>query len=304
MSSRGPGRRASGSGWRERWLEYLAAERGASPHTLAAYGSDLARLSESLGESRPLERATSADLAQALRHMRVAGRSPRTVARWIATVRGFFAFLVSEGVLQRDPAARIDAPRAWRVLPRVLDAAQVGALLAAPARDTIRGRRDAAMIETLYATGLRVSELVGLRLGDLHLDAGFVRCIGKGNKERVVPLGREAESAIARYLENGRSSLLGARNSEHLFVTRRGGPLTRQGFWKLLRGYARQADIRVPLSPHVVRHAFATHLLENGADLRSVQLMLGHADISTTQIYTHVNRERLRRMYESHHPRA
>ncbi len=177
-------------------------------------------------------------------------------------------------------------------------------MLAAPDRGEPGGLRDAAMLELLYATGLRVSELLGLRLGDLHLDAGYLRCTGKREKERVVPLGSQADAMVQRYLAEGRPALVGDKRSDWLFVNRRGGPMTRQGFWKILRAYGRKAGIRTPLSPHVVRHSFATHLLENGADLRSVQVMLGHADISTTQIYTHVNRERLRRLYEDFHPRA
>jgi integrase/recombinase XerD len=182
--------------------------------------------------------------------------------------------------------------------------AEVEALLAAPKRDTPRGLRDAAMMEVLYATGLRVSELLRLRLGDLHLDAGYLRCWGKGSKERVVPLGSEADATLQGYLANARPALLRDRRTDYLFVNPRGGAISRQGFWKIIKRYGRQAGITTPLSPHIVRHSFATHLLENGADLRAVQIMLGHADISTTQIYTHVNRERLRRLYEDFHPRA
>jgi integrase/recombinase XerD len=239
-----------------------------------------------------------------LQNMRVEARSPRSAARWVAAVKGFFHYLVSEGAITEDPAAHLDAPKTWRSLPRVLSFEEVEALLAAPRRDEPRGLRDAAMMEVLYATGLRVSELLRLHLGDLHLDAGYVRCWGKGSKERVVPLGGQAEAMLHRYLAEGRPGLLGGRRTDTLFVNSRGGPLSRQGFWKLIRRYGRLAGIERALSPHMVRHSFATHLLENGADLRSVQVMLGHADISTTQIYTHVNRERLRRLYEDFHPRA
>jgi integrase/recombinase XerD len=185
-----------------------------------------------------------------------------------------------------------------------LDGVDVERLLEAPDRVDPRGARDAAMLEVLYATGLRVSELVGLRLHDLRLDAGYLRCIGKGSKERVVPLGAEASTALRAYLDGGRVVLLSGRRSDTVFVGRSGAPLTRQGFWKLIKAYGRRAGIRASLSPHVVRHSFATHLLENGADLRAVQMLLGHADISTTQIYTHVNRERLKRLYLDFHPRA
>jgi integrase/recombinase XerD len=189
-------------------------------------------------------------------------------------------------------------------LPKTLTAGEVESLLAAPDAKTPRGLRDAAMLEVLYATGLRVSELIGLRLGDLHLDAGYLRCWGKGNKERVVPLGGEAEAKLQRYLAEARLALLRGRRTDVLFVNHRGGAMTRQGFWKILKGYGVAAGVGTALSPHVIRHAFATHLLENGADLRSLQILLGHADISTTQIYTHVNRERLKRIYEDFHPRA
>jgi integrase/recombinase XerD len=287
----------------ERYLEFLAVERGLSANTIAAYRADLARLSHALGKRRP-EATTHDDLLRVLRHMRARGSSPRTVARWIVAVRGLFAWLVDLGVLGSDPSAQLESPRTWRTLPRVLAPEEVVALLAAPRRDTSRGSRDAAMLEVLYATGLRVSELVGLRLGDLHLDAGYLRCRGKGGKERVVPMGGEADAALQRWLAEGRPALLGSRRTDTVFVNARGGPLTRQGFWKILRRHGARAGIGKRLSPHVVRHSFATHLLENGADLRSLQIMLGHADITTTQIYTHVNRERLKRIYDDFHPRA
>jgi integrase/recombinase XerD len=226
------------------------------------------------------------------------------VARWIVAVRGFFAHMVAEGVIDEDPATNLEPPRVWRSLPKVLSFAEVEALLAAPDAADPRGQRDRAMLEVLYATGLRVSELVQLRLGDLHLDAGYLRCLGKGSKERVVPLGGEADARLQGYLAEARPALLQGKRTDFLFVSPRGGAMTRQGFWKIIKRYGRSAGISTPLSPHVVRHSFATHLLENGADLRAVQIMLGHADISTTQIYTHVNRERLRRIYDDFHPRA
>jgi integrase/recombinase XerD len=287
-----------------RYLDYLVAERGLSANTVAAYRADLRRLQRSLGPKRNLERARHEDLLEVLRAMRVEGRSPRSVARWLVAVRGFFAHLRAEGVVNEDPSAHLDAPRVWRSLPKVLSFAEVEALLAAPDRSDKRGSRNAAMLEVLYATGLRVSELVQLRLGDLHLDAGYLRCWGKGSKERVVPLGSEADAALQSYLAEGRPALLHGKRTDYLYVNPRGDAMTRQGFWKIIKNYGRQAGIRTPLSPHVVRHSFATHLLENGADLRAVQIMLGHADISTTQIYTHVNRERLRRIYDDYHPRA
>ena len=307
MTARGTGAEDRGgkdSRWLPRYLDYLAAEKGLSPNTLAAYGSDLRRLERSLNVKRRLEQATRQDILKVLRKMRLDGRSPRSVARWLVAVRGFYGHLLAEGAVTEDPAAHLDAPRLWRTLPKVLSFAEVEGLLAAPSRKEPRGLRDAAMLEVLYATGLRASELLRLRLGDLHLDAGYLRCMGKGSKERVVPLGGEADATLQRYLAQARPALLQGKRTDVLFVNLRGRPLTRQGFWKIARRYGVQAGISLSLSPHVVRHSFATHLLENGADLRSVQIMLGHADISTTQIYTHVNRERLRRLYEDFHPRA
>jgi len=290
--------------WLRRYLDFLVVEKGLSANTVAAYRTDLRRLQRALGPRRRLEQARAADLREVLRQMRVEGRSPRSVARWIVAVRGFFSHLVAEGALKEDPSKNLDAPRIWRSLPRVLSFAEVEALLEAPDRRSPAGLRDGAMLEVLYATGLRVSELIRLRLGDLHLDAGYVRCWGKGSKERVVPLGSEADAVLQHYLAEGRPAFLQGRRTDWLFVNRRGGPMTRQGFWKIIKRYGQRAGIPTPLSPHVVRHSFATHLLENGADLRAVQIMLGHADISTTQIYTHINRERLRRIYDDFHPRA
>ena len=287
----------------EAWLSHLAAERGLARNSLAAYRQDLMALKGRIG-GRPLTSATERDLLTALRGMRTDGRSPRSVARWLVALRSFFAWQVHEGTIGEDPAVRLEPPKTWKTLPKVLDGSDVSRLLLAPDRSEPRGVRDAAMLELLYATGLRVSELVGLKLGDLHLDAGYLRCIGKGQKERVVPMGAEAMAAMSTYLASARPSLLAQRRSEFVFLGRAGTPLTRQAFWKLIKAHGRRAGIRTSLSPHVVRHSFATHLLENGADLRAVQMLLGHADISTTQIYTHVNRERLKRLYRDFHPRA
>jgi integrase/recombinase XerD len=287
----------------EGWLEYLAAERGLAPNTLLAYRRDLHTLRRHM-KGRSLTAAQQDDLLAALRKLRTEGRSPRSVARWLVAVRGFFAWAVAAGSGGEDPSARLELPKVWKTLPKVLDGADVERLLAAPDRADPRGARDAAMLEVLYATGLRVSELVSLRLTDLRLDAGYLRCLGKGSKERVVPMGAEASRALAHYFASGRDVLLAGRRSESVFVGRRGTPLTRQGFWKLIKAHGRRAGVKAPISPHVVRHSFATHLLENGADLRVVQMLLGHADISTTQIYTHVNRERLKRLYRDFHPRA
>ncbi len=288
----------------ERYLEHLAVERGLSRNTLDAYARDLAMLAASLGGRIEAHRASTDDLLRCLRRQRAEGRSSRSIARWLVAVRGFFAFAVAEGAIGSNPAENLEAPRAWRSLPRVLTFTEVEALLASPDCGTPRGARDAAMLEVLYATGLRVSELVSLKLNDLHLDAGYLRCLGKGSKERIVPLGGEAQAAVHRYLAEARPKLLGGRRSDGLFVSSRGACMTRQAFWKNLKVYGAKAGIGKTFSPHTLRHSFATHLLENGADLRAVQVMLGHADISTTQIYTHVNRERLRRLYEDFHPRA
>jgi len=297
-----PGAALSGT-WPERYLEYIEVERGLARNTVAAYRADLALLLPP-GTARAPDRLGERDLLDALRRMRAAGRSPRSVARWLVAVRGFCAWLVEQGVLPRDPSAQLEPPRPLRPLPKVPTAGEVEALLAAPWTADPRGQRDAAMIELLYATGLRVSELVGLTLEELHLDAGYLRCRGKGGKERVVPVGAQAEQRLTAYLRAARPALVQARRGTAVFLNRRGRPLTRQGFWKILRQRAAQAGVATRFSPHSLRHAFATHLLERGADLRSLQLLLGHADISTTQIYTHVNRERLRHIWRDHHPRA
>ncbi len=287
----------------ESWLDHLAAERGLARNSVAAYRRDLEALLRQL-KGRALVSTGQDDLLLVLRRMRTAGRSPRSVARWLVAVRGFFGWLAREGVIDENPAARLEPPKVWKTLPKVLDGSDVERLLDAPNRVDPRGARDAAMLEVLYATGLRASELVGLRLRDLRLDAGYLSCVGKGSKERVVPLGAEAIAALSAYLASGREALLAGKRSDAVFVGRAGAPLTRQGFWKLIKAHGRRAGIRASLSPHVVRQSFETLLLENGAYLRVVQMLLGHADISTTQIYTHVNRERLKRLYRDFHPRA
>jgi len=299
---------ARDSGWRrelEAWLETLAVERGLSPRTLAAYRGDLVRLGERIEKTHGvgLEAATSAQLSAELRRRHRAEASPRSIARLLSSLRGYFGWLAAEGRRGDDPTALLEAPKRPRKLPNVLGEDEVSALLAAPDVATPKGLRDRTMIELLYATGLRVSELVGLRLAQLRLDSGFLIAFGKGSKERVVPVGENAEAWVRRYLAEVRPRWASGRH-DALFVTRRGGGMTRQAFWLLLGAYGRAAGIRRPLSPHVLRHSFATHLLEHGADLRAVQAMLGHSDISTTEIYTHVHRERLRRIYDAYHPRA
>jgi integrase/recombinase XerD len=233
------------------------------------------------------------------------GLSPRSVARTVAAIRGFFRFAVLAQHLDVNPADDLQAPRAWPSLPKFLAVDEVERLIRQPDVETARGLRDRALIEVLYATGLRVSELVQLRASDLNLEAGYLSCTGKGNKQRIVPIGDEASAWLTRYIQRARPALLGRRTSPWLFVNaRQGGRLSRVGFWKILKGYGQQAGLTRSLSPHVLRHSFATHLLEHGADLRSIQMMLGHADLSTTQIYTHVLEARLRAVYDRFHPRA
>jgi len=287
------------------FLRYLAVERGLSANTLEAYGRDLKRFEESLRNCRiNLRSARRQDLLTHVRSLRLAGLSPKSVARAINSLRMLYRFLLSEGEVRSDPTADLDVPRTWKSLPHFLTFQEVDRLLSAPDTGRPLGVRDLAMLEVLYATGIRVSELISLRLEDLNLEVGYLSCMGKGSKERIVPLGRKAIERLQQYLRDVRPGLTRRGESRFLFTNRNGSKMSRQGFWKILKGYGATAGIRRHLSPHVLRHSFATHLLEHGADLRSVQMMLGHADISTTQIYTHVNRERLRRIYHDFHPRA
>jgi integrase/recombinase XerD len=296
--------------WRrlvERYLDHLAVERGLAGNTVAAYRRDLCGLGAALEEAgRDLLTAVPADLAAEIRRMRRAGLSPRTISRAVSAARGFYAHLVAEGERADDPAADLATPKLLQRLPTVLSEEQVEALLQAPDTATELGLRDRAMIELLYATGLRVSELVSLRLPQLRLGSelggGYLLAFGKGSKERVVPVGESAEGWLGRYFRDARPGLERGR-ADAVFLSRLGRAMTRQGFWENLRRYARAAGVK-KVSPHVLRHSFATHLLEHGADLRAVQEMLGHADISTTQIYTHIHQQRLKSLYERFHPRA
>jgi len=287
----------------QRYLESLSLERGLSERTVEAYGSDLLRLGESLGRQgvEPLE-ADQEAIAAHLRHLRRQGLSPRSIARALVSIRGFYRHLVEVGDRADNPAVNLSPPRLWRRLPKVLTEPQVEALLGAPDVDKVTGVRDKAMLELLYATGLRVSELVGLQLSQLRLDFGFLVVLGKGGKERVVPVGEQAEGWLTRYLGEARPQLLSGRH-EVVFVNQRGTPLSRQGFWKIIKNHGLRVGV-AGVSPHVLRHSFATHLLEHGADLRAVQMMLGHSDISTTQIYTHIHAQRLRSLYDQFHPRS
>jgi integrase/recombinase XerD len=291
----------------EAYLTHLMVERRLAANSIDSYARDLALLAEfSAGRGAQVETLTRTDLEECVRRQMAAGRSPRSVARAVACYRGFYRFLVIDGRASGSPAQDLRPPRAWKSLPRYLSVEEVDRLLAQPDVATARGLRDRALIELLYATGMRVSELIALRPGDINLNASYLTCTGKGNKQRIVPVGDEAVAWVRRYLRDARGVLLGRRSSPRLFVNaRRGGRgLTRVGFWKILRGYARKADLKAAISPHVLRHSFATHLLERGADLRAIQMMLGHADLSTTQIYTHVLEQRMRAVYDQFHPRA
>ncbi len=296
---------ATGAGVIDGYLAFLRDVRRMSPNTLESYARDLALVAEFAGaRSTAVEALSRRDLEAFVRGLMTRGLSPRSVARAVACVRGFYKFLALERRLEQSPAADLRAPKAWPALPKFLDLDEVERLLAQPDVTTPRGLRDKALLQTLYASGMRVSELVGVKPGDLSLDEGYLTCIGKGDKQRIVPVGQEAIDWLRRYMQDGRPTLLKKRTSPWLFVNARdGGPLSRVGFWKVLKAYGREAGITRDLSPHVVRHSFATHLLERGADLRAIQLMLGHADLSTTQIYTHVLEARLRTAYDRFHPR-
>lgn len=283
------------------YLDHLRVERGLSAHTLDAYARDLVFFLQHVPENRE---PTAEQLRGVIHAAAQAGLSARSRARLLSAMRGFYKFRLRERIISENPLDLLDAPRLDRTVPRVLSEEEVERLLGAAAGQTPREMRDRAMLQLLYATGVRVSELVGLPITALHLDEGYILAFGKRAKERPIPIGSEANQALREYLAGARQELLGACTSAYLFIARRGRPMTRQGFWKLLQSYARKAGIRTAFSPHTLRHSFATHLLAHGADLRSIQLMLGHADLSTTEIYTRVARERLRDVYRATHPRA
>jgi integrase/recombinase XerD len=286
------------------FLDFLSVEKGLAKNSLSAYASDLRHFGHWLADQQlDLERVERINIVKYFQWLRGAGISARSVARALAAIRGLFRFLVAERHLKKDPTENLENPKLWSTLPKSLQPDEVEALLAAPDRTTTDGLRDAAMLELLYATGLRVSELIKVRVDEVVLDAGFLRTIGKGSKERIVPFGDTARDVMVEYAEKSRPEL-DKYADPHLFLSRLGRPMSRQAFWMKITRYAREAGVKSHISPHVLRHAFATHLLENGADLRSVQMMLGHADISTTQIYTHVSRARLQKMYDQFHPRA
>ncbi len=290
------------------FLDFCRVEKGLSAATISSYSTDLkrfinfAQMQTVSSDASPVPSST--DLQAYLDSLNGARLASRSIARHISTLRNFYRFLIEQGVTSEDPVSLLTPPKHWRNLPKFLNADEITRLISAPDTTRPTGLRDRAMLEFLYATGLRVSELCKVSASGIELNLGFVRVTGKGNKQRLVPVGKLAIASVEEYLRSGRPALLRGRSSPYLFITARGGRLTRQAFWKSIAGYGKKAGIFRGLTPHVIRHSFATHLLEGGADLRSVQTMLGHADISTTQIYTHVMRSRLRETFDSHHPRA
>jgi len=290
------------------FIHFLTVEKGLARNTIVSYERDLKsylKYLKNIERVEVLNEVQRLQIVQFLKYLKEQGKSAKTLARHIASLRAFHQFLLREKKTDHDPSVHIESPKQERRLPKVLNMQEVETLLDAPKAKDHYGLRDKAMLELLYATGIRVSELIGLDLGDVHLTMGFVRCIGKGNKERIIPIGKTAADALDKYLHEGRSKFISKGPSENaLFLNHHGKRLTRQGFWKILKKLAEEANIQRDLTPHTLRHSFATHLLENGADLRAVQEMLGHADISTTQIYTHVSKTRLKDVYSQFHPRA
>jgi len=287
------------------FLNYLSVERGLARNTIISYREDLNSYMDFIARRKinALAKITKNDIINFMLSQKDKGVSINSIARRLAAVRMFHRFLTRERVLKSDPSVLIDSPKLWKKIPDTLSLNEVDALIARPDIRDKQGIRDKAILETLYATGMRVSEAVNLRLDNVNLDIGFLRCIGKGNKERVIPLGKKAINSIQRYLKISRPHFLKKKESEFLFLNRFGKKISRQSLWKIIKRYARQARIKKPIKPHTLRHSFATHLLERGADLRSVQEMLGHANISTTQVYTHINKDRLKTIHRMFHPR-
>ena len=300
--------RSSSHSFLDAYLTHLTVERRLARNTVESYAHDLSILLDyATKQGSSVERLTRVDLEKLVRDRMAQGGSPRSVARAVACFRGFYRFLVIDGSLSENPAEDLRPPKAWQSLPRYLSVEDIDRLIAQPDIKTPRRLRDRALIELLYATGARVSELVSLKPADINLEATYLTCTGKGDKQRIIPIGRQAAKWVQRYLNESRLILLGKRSSPWLFVNmRRGGGvgLTRMGFWKILKEYGKRSGLKNPLSPHMLRHSFATHLLERGADLRSIQMMLGHADLSTTQIYTQVLEQRMRTVYDQFHPRS
>ncbi|MBU8879195.1 site-specific tyrosine recombinase XerD [Bacillus sp. FJAT-29790] len=290
------------------FTHYLIVEKGLAKNTIVSYERDLknyVKYLKTVENIQALNDVQRVQIIHFLGFLKEQGKSSKTLARHVASIRAFHQFLLREKATSQDPSVHIESPQLERTLPKVLNMQEVETLLDSPIIQDHYGYRDKAMLELLYATGIRVSELIGLDMGDVHLTMGFVRCIGKGNKERIIPIGKSATRALDRYLQEGRSQFVSKNHKdEALFLNHHGKRLSRQGFWKILKRLAKEAGIEKELTPHTLRHSFATHLLENGADLRAVQEMLGHADISTTQIYTHVTKTRLKDVYSQFHPRA
>lgn len=287
------------------FLNYLRVEKALSENTMLAYRRDIMKFAAFTAKrALKVEKVQRGDIVDFLSTLYRKGLDSRSVARHLVTIRHFFRFSLTEGFIKEDPAANVESPKFRQSLPDFLSVEEVDRLLAQPDASDVIGLRDKAMIEILYSSGLRVSELCGLRVADLQMEVGCLRCIGKGDKERLVPVGRKALGVVEEYLKKSRPELLRDGTSPYLFLNRRGGKSNRITFWKTLGMYGRKAGLRKALTPHMLRHSFATHLLDRGADLRSVQMMLGHSDISTTQIYTHVVEERLKQVYKAHHPRA
>jgi integrase/recombinase XerD len=288
------------------FLNYLSVERGLSRNTIISYSQDLKNYSEYL-KSRSVKSfsaTTKNDIVGFMMVRKDQKLAANSIARSLAAIRMFYRFLVRERILKTDPSSLVDSPKLWKKIPETLSVNEVESLLSAPnVRDEKQGARDRAILETLYATGMRVSEAVNLKSDNVNMDIGFLRCIGKGDKERIIPLGKKAIISIKRYLEISRPKLLKNKESDALFLSRSGKKISRQSLWKMIKHYAKLARIKKPMRPHILRHSFATHLLERGADLRSVQEMLGHANISTTQLYTHINKERLKSIHRMYHPR-
>jgi integrase/recombinase XerD len=288
------------------FINYLAVERGLAKNTLESYGRDLRQYYAYLGNGQidAVKQVNRATILTYLEQLQTKGRAVSTISRNLAAIKSFYQFLVRERYLDKDPAANLESPKLEKKLPRILTINEVEELLKQPNSFLPAGMRDKAMLELLYATGIRVSELISLNISDVNLDMGYIKCYGKGSKERIVPLGSIAAKCVQEYVTRGRGKLVRTYDEPALFVNHHGNRLTRQGFWKIIKKYAHEAHITKEITPHTLRHSFATHLLENGADLRSVQEMLGHADISTTQIYTQVTKNRLKEVYEKAHPRA
>lgn len=293
-------------GYVNEFINYLSVERGLAQNTLESYGRDLRQFEAYMNSTHKdlIKDSNRATILEYLNTLQSKGRAVSTISRNLAAIKSFYQYLVREKYIDKDPAANVESPKLEKKLPKILTISEVEELLKQPNVSTPNGIRDKAMLELLYATGIRVSELISLNISDVNLDMGYVKCFGKGSKERIVPLGSIAAKCVQEYLNKGRPKLVRTYDEPALFVNHHGNRLTRQGFWKIIKKYAQEANINKPITPHTLRHSFATHLLENGADLRSVQEMLGHADISTTQIYTQITKSHLKEVYDKTHPRA